>query len=223
MSDFSAGIFILYKDKDKVFPFLTEGEFFIQYNAQWAGKLSPLDTGYDLPPQTMALSKETPLLHIIHAEDHGFSMRIIHNAAVTFTFEMPYMAQAELAHEIGNELFGEAWFLDTDKAPERYRQADVEAAKRLKEQGIPGIYFTPNHEESLRAFQVFGIGDETIQNLRSLLNVENFKKDAHEMIYAALDALGLTQFSFVAHDYVSGDDDRFVFLTLRRGVNPFRI
>ena len=215
MSDFSAGIFTLNENKDKVYPFLIESELFIQYNDKWVGKLSPTDmnTDMEIHPQTVALSKEVPLLHVINAEDHGFYIRILHEGDIKFHFDIPYSAEADLAYEIGTELFGEEWFLDASKAQERIQQASEEAAKRLKERGIPDIYFKNIDEESLKAFQIFGFNDDIVQKVRQVLTIENFNQDSHKMVYDLLDSLGLTQFSFVAHSYASHkDDDRFVVL-----------
>jgi len=201
MSDFSAGVFTLSKNKDKVYPFLTEGELFIQYNEKWVGKLSPLDMNDDFQPQTIALSKTTPLLHIINAEDHGFCIRILHNGDITFKFEVPFNAEGELAHEIGEEMFGEEWFLDFEKAEERYKKVNEEAAKRLSTQGVPDIYFANIDEENLKAFQIFGFDEKVLQKVQQVLTVESFVKDRYEMVYALLDSIGFTQFSYVAHNY----------------------
>jgi len=212
MSDFSAGLFALSENKGEVYPFLVEGELLIQYNEQWVGKLSAMDTDHDFQPQTIALSKEVPLLYIMNAEDYGFLMQILHDGVIKFNLNIPYNAEADLAHEIGNELFGEEWFLDEGNVQEYYRQANEEAAKRLEAQGVPGSYFAGINSESLEVFQLFGFNEEILQKIRKILTAENFTQGSHEMVSTLLDNLGLTDFSFVAHNYVSYGDDRFTIL-----------
>jgi len=210
MSDFSAGVFALSKNKDKVYPFLTKKDLFIQYNDQWVGKLSDTDYEERFQPQTIALSKEVPLLYIMNAEDHGFSMKILHDGNTTFQFELPYYAEAELAHELGYELFGEEWLFEPDKLEQRSKQANEEAAKILKEQGAPAIYFASINEENLKAFHVFDFSHDTLQEICEILTVENFVQGSHKMVFALLNCIGLTDFSFVAHSYVfTEDEDRF--------------
>jgi len=212
VSDFSAGVFILSKHKYRVYPFLKDDEFFIQYNEHWVGKLSPTDTNEDFQVQTLALSKEAPLLHIINAEDHGFCVQILHEEKIIFKFEIPYNIEADYAHEIGTELFGEDWFLDFDKAQERYQQANEEAAKRLAEKNIPAKYFDDINDEKLQAFHVFGFDEKTLKKVQQILTVENFTQDSYEMVHAFLYSIYLTKFSFVSHSYISHGDDRFTLL-----------
>ena len=65
-------------------------------------------------------------------------------------------------------------------------------------------------EESISAFELFGFGKETLQNIQNILTTANFKQNSQEMVYDLLDCLGLGEFSFVAHSYISdGYDDRF--------------
>ena len=215
MSDFSAGFFTLSENKEKVYPFLTDDEIFIQYNESWVGKLSEMDMGTDYLPQTLALSKEVPLLHIIHAEDHGFVIRILHEGDVKFHFDASYEVGADLYTEIGNELYGCEWWADADisKIDERHQKIKVEWAKQLEEQGLLNAFFANINEDSLKAFQIFGITDEALQNINQILTVKNFSQDSHKMVYDLLDCLGLVGFSFVSHQYASyGDDDRFTVL-----------
>jgi len=102
MSDFSAGFFFLSKNKDKIYPYMNQGEVLIQYNETWVGKLSSSDLSTNYQPQDITLSNEVPMLHIIHAEDHGFFLRILHECAVVFEFDISYEVGTELYTEIGN-------------------------------------------------------------------------------------------------------------------------
>jgi len=66
-------------------------KIFIQYNEKWIGKLSPDDMNDDYQPQTIGLSNEIPLLHIIHAEDHGLYIRVLHEGVIKFAFDLCMM------------------------------------------------------------------------------------------------------------------------------------
>jgi len=207
MSEFSAGIFTLSKYKDELYPFLTEEDLLIRYNEMWLGKLSPMDMSAGIQSQTIGLSKEIPLLHIINAEDHGFFIQILYDGEVKFRFDVPYDIGSDIFMEIGNELYGdEKWFLDEDKV-----KTASDAMKNQPEiqNTIDGL-FANISEESISAFELFGFGKETLQSIQNILTTANFKQNSQEMVYDLLDYLGLGEFSFVAHSYISdGYDDRF--------------
>ena len=215
MSDFSAGFFTKNESKEKIYPYLMEGEFLIQYNEEWVGKLSPEDWGPGYQPQTLALSKQVPLLHVMHAEDHGFYLRILHEEEVKFQFEISYEVGADLYTKVGNELYGKSWWQDADNRDERYERVREEWAIQLEQQGILDDFFSNINLESLKAFRLFGISEETLLEIKEILTIKNCAKDSHAMVYSLLDSIGLKQFSFVSYKYVSyGDDDRFAILNL---------
>jgi len=210
MSDFSAAVFALNKDKDKVFPFLTKGDYFIQYNEMWVGKLSSDDMEEDINPQIFALSKEIPLLRIVHAEDHGFWMHVLFEGEIKFQFEVSYEVGAELYGQIAYELYGDIeWYFDEEKR----KIVGGKVAEHPDLINANKVFFGGINEESLTVLDIFGFDSETIKIISDILTVENFEKDPHEMVSNLLDSLGLTYFSFVAHNYFShGDDDRYVLL-----------
>jgi len=214
MSDFSVGYFTRDENKEKVYPYLTEGELLIQYNDEWVGKLSALD--WEKPqPQTLALSKEMPLLYVMHAEDHGFSMKILHEEEIKFHFDVSYEVGIELYTETGIDLYGNNWWEDTNKREERHQHIRAEWAEQLEQRGLLDHFFSNINAESLKAFQVFGISESCLLELSEILTIKNCATDGHQMIYALLDCLGLTQFSFVSYNYVSdGADDRFKVLNV---------
>lgn len=213
MSDFSAGFFTINENKEKIYPYLIEGEYLIQYNEDWVGKLSPGDWETSYQPQTLALSKQVPLLHVMHAEDHGFYLRILHEEEVKFQFEISYEVGADLYTKVGNELYGKNWWRDADNKDERYERVREEWAKQLEQQGILDDFFSHINLESLKAFRLFGISEDMLMEINEILTIKNCAKDSHEMVYSLLDCVGLKQFDFVAHNYVSyGDDDRFTIL-----------
>ena len=213
MSDFSVGFFTTNENKDKVYPYLIKNDLFIQFNEAWVGKLSIMDWDLQPQPQNLALSKEVPLLYVMHAEDHGFSLKILHEEAVKFSFDISYEVGEELYTEIGIGLYGNDWWQDESKRDERHKQIKEEWVKQLEQQGILDEFFSNINLDSLKVFHLFGISTEKIVEMNNILSVKNFADDSHGMVYALLDCLGLTFFSFVSYDYMSrGDDDRFTIL-----------
>jgi len=213
MSDFSIGFFTTSENKEKVYPYLIENELFIQYNEAWVGKLSPMDWEDQPRPENLALSKEVPLLYVMHAEDHGFSMKILYKEEEKFHFNVSYEVGVELYTEIGIELFGSNWWQDVNKRDERDKQIREAWVKQLEQKGVLDNFFSHINLESLKTFQLFGVSEENISKLNEILTVKNCAQDSHGMVYNLLYYLGFEQFSFVAYDYVSsGEDDRFTIL-----------
>ena len=221
MSDFSAGIFTVNKNKEKVYPYLTKDEVFIEYNEAWVGKLSSMDMDTDYEPQTLALSKEVPLLHIINAEDHGFLMRILHEGVVKFHFETSYDIQERLFNEVAHELYGDdCWDImlsSIGTSDDKMKRANEVTEKRFKDENILETtietVFADVNKGGLKTFEIFGFDEEIMQNIKHTLTIENYTENIPQMVYNLLDCLGLKQFSFVSHRYVShGDDDRFTIL-----------
>lgn len=219
MSDFSAGFFTVNENKEKIYPYLTKNEFLIQYNEAWVGKLSPADmeTDYQHQPQTIELSKEVPLLHVVNAEDHGFYMRILHEGEIGFSFEVSYDIRENVFEEVSYELYGDdRWDImltDGDKM----KEANEATEKRIQDENIiettVATYFANINDDNLKIFEIFGFDEETIRNIKNILTVENCIDNSHKMVDNLLDCLGLKQFSFVSYKYVSyGDDDRFTIL-----------
>ena len=203
MSDFSSGFFMLSENKEKVPPYLARNEWFIQLNEKWIGKLSPMDTSTEYQPQTLALSKEVPLLHLIHAEEHGFLIRILHERDVKFHFDISYDIGVELYTEIGNELYGDHWWRDVKTRDERNQRTREEWSKRLENQGMLDAFFSNLNLEKLETFQLFGVNKENLLKASKILTIKNCAKDSLGMVYDLLDCLGLKEFYFVAHHYVS--------------------
>ena len=221
MSDFSAGIFTVNKNREKVYPYLTKDEVFIQYNEAWIGKLSSMDMETDYQPQTLALSKEVPLLHIIDAEDHGFLMRILHEGEIKFHFETSYYIQEQLFSEVAHELYGDdCWDIMVSSIgsnDDKMKKANEITKKRFKDENILektiATVFDDVNKGGLKIFEVFGFNEEIMQNIKHTLTIENYTENIPQMVYNLLDCLGLKQFSFVSYSYVSrGDDDRFTIL-----------
>jgi len=213
MSDFSIGFFTTNENKEKVYPYLKENELFIQYNEAWLGKLSAMDWEEQPRLENLALSKEVPLLYVMHAEDHGFSIKILHEEELKFYFDVSYEAGEELHTEIGVELYGNNWWQDESKRKERHKQIREEWAKQLEQEGMLDNSFSHINLESLKAFHLFGMSEEKLLKINEILTIKNWARDSHGMVYDLLDCLGLKQFSFVAYDYFSrGDDDRFSLL-----------
>jgi len=225
MSDFSAGIFALSNDVDKIYPFLIKDEVLIQYNDMWVGKLAPTDMKDKYPPQTLALSKEIPLLHIMHAEDHGFFVQVLHEGVVKFNFDIPYnIGHDQFFYEIGEELFGDEWedwldghacFSDESKA-ENIKLINEKVAQKLKKERIPESFFDNINKENLQVFKLFGCSEETLENIQHILSPEYFEQHFTGMVYSFLDALGLTKFSFVSYDYMNNREYPSPFVVLKR-------
>jgi len=224
MSDFSVGYFTRNENKEKVYPYLTEDELFIQYNDEWIGKLSALD--WEKPqPQTVALSKEMPLLYVMNAEDHGFSMKILHDEEVKFDLDISYDIRERIFDEVAHELYGEdCWEImmsSIGTSDNKMEMANQVTEKRIKDENIletaMKITFANINDDSLKIFEIFGFDEEIIQNLKQILTIKNGIENSHQMIYNLLDCLGLKQFSFVSYEYVSGgEDDRFEILNLNK-------
>jgi len=213
MSDFSTGFFSTNENKEKIYPYLIENELLIQYNDAWVGKLSATDWEEQPQPQNLALSNEVPLLYVMHAEDHGFSMEILHEEKVKFHFDVSYEVGVKLYTEIGIELYGSNWWLDVNKRGERHKQIREAWVKQLEQQNVLDDFFSHINLESLSAFHLFGISEESILEINEILTIKNCAQDSHEMVHALLDCIGLKQFSFVGYDYVTGgNDDRFTIL-----------
>lgn len=223
MSDFSAGIFALSNDVDKIYPFLIKDEVLIQYNDMWVGKLAPTDMKDKYPPQTLALSKEIPLLHIMHAEDHGFFVQVLHEGVVKFNFDIPYnIGHDQFFYEIGEELFGDEWedwldghacFSDESKA-ENIKLINEKVAQKLKKERIPESFFDNINKESLQAFKLFGCSEEILENIQHILSPEYFEQHFIDMVYSFLNALGLTKFSYVSYDYMNNPHPYTILNTL---------
>jgi len=215
MSDFSSGIFALSKDKDKIYPFLTKDEIFIQYNDKWVGKLAPTDMEDKIQPQTLALSKEIPLLHVMHAEDHGFFMQILHEGEVKFNFDISYdIGHDQFFYEVGEELYGDAWedwydggtcFSEESKKSELQKIND-KVAQRLKEERLPDLYFDNINKETLQIFKLFGASEETLANIQNILSVEYFNENFTGMVYSFMAELGLKKFGWISHHYLNNSE-----------------
>lgn len=198
MSDFSAGYFTVSKYKDQVYPYLLAGEKFVAYNPQWVGKFSPQDMDDEPHPQTILLSRAVPLLHVIHAEDHGFNLRVYHQGKVQFAFDIPHMAGEELLFELGQEKYGDEFFLD--EGVMTALQAEVDGI--LAQQGVPHCFFEGITREGLECFKLFDLPDDTLDKMMEILTVARYTAGSHQLVYDLLDTIGLTEFDFISYDYI---------------------
>lgn len=225
MSDFSVGFFTRDAYKEKVYPHLTEYDLLIQYNESWIGKLSDADWQQQPQLQNLTLSKEVPLMYVMNAEDHGFSMKIFHEEEVKFTLDISYDIYDKVFNEVAHELYGEdCWevmmsSIGTDD--NKMDAANERTEKRLKDENILETETTKAlaniNNESLKIFGIFGFEGEVLQNLKQILTVENGVEDSRKMVGDLLDCLGLAPLEFVSYDYLSrGGDDRFEVLNWER-------
>ena len=221
MSDFSIGFFTRDAYKGNVYPHLTENDLFIQYNEAWVGKLSAQDWERQPQPPNLALSKDVPLLYVMHAEDHGFSMKVLHEEEIKLDFDISYGIYDKVFNEVAHELYGEdCWevmmsSVGTDD--NKMDEANEITEKRLKDENILEKEMTRAlaniNDERLKIFEIFGFNREIIQNLKQILTIQNGVENSRKMVDNLLDCIGLTQLEFVSYEYISrGDDDRFEIL-----------
>lgn len=115
--------------------------------------------------------------------------------------------------EVMNEMFGDGAGIGYKEFGIRWKQAGKEAYKRHIQQGLPDTYFNKITKENLEIFRAFDLSDEELHKMQQNLSLEKFLQGSHDMVYDFLDCIGLTDFSFVAHDYISMEDgERFVVL-----------
>jgi len=214
MSEFSAGTLIKSHYKDKVLASLSKNEYLIQLQNSWLCKVSEYDMKNNYIEMNTNLSCDIPLLHIIHAEDHGFYCHILYKQKSVFMFDIPSELEPNFDMHIGDELYGDDYveraFIKREEevlkkvADEKNKRSHELEAQRQK-------IFEKVTEESINQFRLFEIEEDIIQQLQKIITIETYKKDnwGHQLVKEFREALGLNSFEWISYEYVSRDSKHY--------------
>lgn len=180
MSEFSVGLLYLNEDAEQIDPQLDGLEYITDHdvlNDRWNVVILTLDAwqalaepgGRDAPTvrePILAVSRQAPLLFFCNAEDHGWGYRLYHRGEETARFDLSYEADYYLAEaalrrahpgqDVHDVCSGEEW----EVAQTQARQS--EAYLTQLRNGIANA--------RSEAFRAFGLTDDAIAELRSLLS-----------------------------------------------------
>lgn len=179
MSEFTAGLLYLNEDAEQIDLQLDGLEYITDHdvlNDRWNVAILTLDAWQALAEPggrnastvrlILAVSRQAPLLFFYNAEDHGWGYRLYHRGEETARFDLSYEADYYLAEaalrrahpgqDVHDVCSGEAW----EAAQNEARQS--EAYLTQLRNGIA-------HAQP-EAFRAFGLTDDAIAELRSLLS-----------------------------------------------------
>jgi len=214
MSEFSSGTVVKLQNKDKVLANLTEQEYLIDLQNSWLCKVSVHDMNDNYMEINRNLSNEVPLLHIIHAEDHGFYCCIYYQQKPLFTLAISYELEGNFDMQIGNELYGDDYaeraYIKREK--EIFQKVSEEKKRRSHElEAQKKNIFTEIDKDRINQFTLFDIGEEDIQKLQKIITMETYEKDGwgRQLVNEFLDALNLNEFEWISFHYVCKDPEHF--------------
>jgi len=215
MYDYTAGIFVRSKDEEMTKQFLDKGDFLIKFNDAWLGKLSTADLSMshdEYTKSTWDLSEYIPLLHIVSLEGHGFTIRILHDRKVKFTFNTPFALEEMMFLVVGFDFYGDEYmeyvmkrFTTGIKNAKIDEKVNKEAKKRMQKPDFSQKVFAELDRETLKEFKLFGFSEDICRKLSNILSVGNFQRKGYKpelIILEFLACLELDNLNFVEHNYV---------------------
>jgi hypothetical protein len=182
MSDFSAAIIIRAEHEAIALEYLDD-DFLIRLNKNWLCRLSANDeiNMMDISKYSktvLNLSEQIPLMHVVHPEDHGFEMCILHKRNMICHFGVSYE-------------FGE---LDMKKSPEFAERMGI--GRFIEDEFKQFKLFGFDDKACAKILASFNELD---------MNDLELKIDAVSNLFSVL---GIEEFSFVSHHYVNSDKEQ---------------
>ncbi|GLC83286.1 hypothetical protein [Lacrimispora brassicae] len=217
MSEFSSGIMIQTCHKENVLKYMEKNTYLIQLNDLWLCRLSESDlcnhiSEADYSEAVLNLSEHIPLMHIVNAEDHGFELGILHRKKLAFTFGINYGVESEFVFQLGQQLYGEE-YMDRLFDDEVMKNIERETQKHSAEvEERIQSFFSGIGAEQIKQFQLFGFQQDVCERIQHILTYPNYQKDklGYRMIRELYAAIGIDEFCFVSHYYISKNEENFI-------------
>lgn len=183
MSDFSGAVMLRAEHKDTALEYMEDNVFLIQLNDNWICRLSENDDSSMMniakySKAVLDLSEEIPLMHVMHPEDHCFGLCILHKSELMCRFGVSYEMD----------------------------ESEMEECPELSESMGFGRFVKDEFEQ----FKLFGFDDNDCAKMYDIFTEVDMSdwKTKSESVRQLFSILGIENFSFVSHHYVSSDKER---------------
>jgi len=156
----------------------------------------------------MEMSDEFPILFFDHAEDHGWSHRLINTSSITSSVDVRYELEWSLVYDLLEkrhpELAGDPGRLfDAEDLPPLYAQVRKSTEYDI---AIANMY----KDYHPQAFTVFGITTRQVKHLDDSISIEAFKasyKSMKQQVDKFREILDLEEVSWMSYRYLKNELD----------------
>ncbi|MFC0212031.1 hypothetical protein ACFFK0_06115 [Paenibacillus chartarius] len=209
MSEFTYGNLIRFENKTLLLKYLSAGTPYIQLNDEWLAFFTEEDGEQRSSDFVKKLSEHCPILYFYNLEDHFWGFEILHQGDLMSSCHFSYDLESELLFDIARDRFpdkGEiAGFLFNSKeGQDAYEQIQAE----LRD---PVVFEREvrKHFETVCAddFQLFGINEESIDELHQLLSADTYLNREFDAIDRFKNVLNLNEMSWIRFERTEDRDN----------------